>query len=506
MKKHSKLQFTDNEKVIESLEELSTKSKQLADKAQAKIPTKTIKTKERTIDEATGKTIVRLHFNKAGLLCNLPPEEVEKAKPPSKLEHAIKATPKRIVANKVHSEIEKDEDENIGVQSVHSVEKGAEFTASKISSAYRTQKLKPYTRLQKAQEKSIKAAVNYLYKKSRLDNPDTTNPLSKIQQKKAIRKQYMATHYNRNNKQINSINIVNVTENSKINLVNTTNINPEKLVNVVVKVSKNPKVVVLFLIGLIVVIVCTSMIGTVSMAFQGMTNQILVTSYASEDEELIKADNIFTAMEIELQAKIDSIEEDYPDYDEYNYDLGSIMHDPHQLASYLTALNPSFTAHEMQGEIKNLFNKMYNLTITPVTEIRYRTEERTETYTDSDGNTQTRTYTVEVAYNYYILDVKLTSKSINDIANSTLTAEQLQMYNVYRVTLGNKPLLFGGGTVDNTTSSDLSGVDFVDGVRTGNQTIVDIALSQVGNASGQPYWSWYGFTSRAPWCATFVGC
>lgn len=42
------------------------------------------------------------------------------------------------------------------------------------------------------------------------------------------------------------------------------------------------------------------------------------------------------------------------------------------------------------------------------------------------------------------------------------------------------------------------------GIGTGDGEIVTIALSQLGNVGGQPYWSWYGFTSRVEWCACFV--
>ena len=38
----------------------------------------------------------------------------------------------------------------------------------------------------------------------------------------------------------------------------------------------------------------------------------------------------------------------------------------------------------------------------------------------------------------------------------------------------------------------------------GSDDIVAVALSQVGNVGGQPYWSWYGFSSRVEWCACFV--
>lgn len=59
---------------------------------------------------------------------------------------------------------------------------------------------------------------------------------------------------------------------------------------------------------------------------------------------------------------------------------------------------------------------------------------------------------------------------------------------------------YGGGL----TMEDLSGVEWVNGTRVGNQAIIDLALSQIGQVGGQPYWSWYGFSSRVEWCACFV--
>ena len=78
------------------------------------------------------------------------------------------------------------------------------------------------------------------------------------------------------------------------------------------------------------------------------------------------------------------------------------------------------------------------------------------------------------------------------------------MYQVYRQTMGNKPLLFGGGSLDMSNSEDLTGVQFVNGTRPGNPQLVELAKRQVGNVGGYPYWSWYGFDSRVEWCACFV--
>lgn len=488
MKKQSRLQFTEEERADPTLEKPIAKSEKAADKlekAQAKIPKKTVKTKERTFDEATCKTKVRLHF-----------EEVDKAKPPSKLSHGIKKAPERAVLSAVHKKISEDEQDNVGLEAAHGTKKAGEFAVHRVQSAYHSHKLKPYRTLAKAEKKSIQADVNVLYKKSIRDNPQAaSNPISRFQQKRAIKKQYIATRYGKGTKAAQTT-------------AKTTKSAVKKGADTVTKavsaVAKNPKVLLIVLALFLMIALIAGAVSSCSVMFQGAITNVVSTSYTSENEELIAANNNYTALETALQAQINNIERDYPGYDEYRYDLDPIAHDPHQLASYLTALLQYFKASEVQGELQRVFEKQYKLTLTETVEVRYRTETRTDTWTDEDGNTHSDTYTVEVPYDYYILNVTLTNKSINTVANSLLSAEQLQMYNVYLQTKGNKPLLFGGGSIDGSPSTDLSGVDFVNGERPGNQNIVDIAKSQVGNVGGQPYWSWYGFDYRVEWCACFV--
>ena len=230
--------------------------------------------------------------------------------------------------------------------------------------------------------------------------------------------------------------------------------------------------------------------------FSGTLNGVLGTSYTSEDSDLVAVENDYVSKENGLQSEIDNIESTHPGYDEYRYDLAAIGHNPHELASYLTALLQTYTPDSAQAELNRVFDKQYTLTITETVEIRYRTE----TSTDEDGNTTTE----EVPYEYYILNVKLTNTPISSLAPELLTPEQLEMFRVYLETSGNKPLIFGGGSPDGTPSEDLSGVDFVNGTRPGSTAVVDIAKAQVGNVGGYPYWSWYGFNSRVEWCACFV--
>lgn len=480
MKKQSRLQFTEEERADPTLEKPIAKSEKAADKlekAQAKIPKKTVKTKERTFDAETGKAKVRLHF-----------EEVDKPKPPSKLAHNIKKAPQRAALSSIHKKISEDEQDNVGLEAAHGTEKAGEFALHRVQSAYHSHKLKPYRTLAKAEKKSIQADVNVLYKKSLRDNPQAaSNPISRFQQKRAIKKQYLAARQGKGRQ---------AAQNAAQTAKSAVKKGADAVTTAASAAAKNPKVLLVVLALFLLLAVIVGAVSSCSVMFQGAMSNVVSTSYTSENEELIAANDDYTALETALQEQIDNIERDYPDYDEYRYDLAPIGHDPHQLASYLTALLQYFKADEVQGELRRVFEQQYKLTLTETVEVRYRTETRT----DSEGNS----YTVEVPYDYYILNVKLTNKSINTVANSLLTPEQLEMYNVYLQTKGNKPLLFGGGSIDGSPSTDLSGVEFVDGERQGNQNTVDIALSQVGNVGGQPYWSWYGFDSRVEWCACFV--
>jgi cell wall-associated NlpC family hydrolase/uncharacterized protein YxeA len=480
MKKQSRLQFTEEERADPTLEKPIVKSEKSADKlekAQSQIPKKTVKTKERTFDAETGKTKVRLHF-----------EEVDKPKPPSKLTHGIKKVPQRAVLSAVHKKISEDEQDNVGLEAAHGTEKAGEFAVHRIQSAYHSHKLKPYRTLARAEKKSIQADVNVLYKKNLRDNPQAaSNPISRFQQKRAIKKQYIAARYS---KGARTARTTATTAKSALKK------GADTVSKTAAAIAKNPKVLLILLALFLLIAVISGVVSSCSVMFQGAITNVLSTSYTSENEELIASNDDYTALETALQAQIDRIERDYPDYDEYRYDLATIGHDPHQLASYLTSLLQYFKASEVQVELQRIFEKQYKLTLTETVEVRYRTETRT----DSEGNS----CTVEVPYDYYILNVKLTNNSINTVANSLLNAEQLQMYNVYLQTKGNKPLLFGGGSINGSPSTDLSGVEFVNRERQGNQNTVDIALSQVGNVGGQPYWSWYGFNSRVEWCACYV--
>ena len=494
----SRLQFTEEERATPELEKYIKKSDKAADKldeARAKIPKEKKLVGERTFDEATGKGKTRLRF-----------EEREKPQNYGKAHKNPLSRPAQeagiFVHNKVHS-VEKD---NSGVEGAHKseelAEKGAKYGARKVKEGYRSHKLKPYRAAAKAEKAAQKANADYLYQKALHDNPQiaASNPFSRYIQKQRIKKQYAKTV-----KAQGAKSVKNAAENTRKAAKKTT----EETKKAIAFVGRHPAGVCIAIGALLLFIMVSSALSSCGAMFSGMINGIVGTSYTSEDADLVAVENSYAALETELQRGIDNIERDHPGYDEYRYDLDSIGHNPHELASYLTALLQTYTPATAQAEIERIFSLQYTLTLTEEVEVRHRTETRTGTRTVTDpvtGETSTETYEyeVDVAYNYYILNVKLENKPISDLAPGLLTPEQLEMFRVYLETSGNKPLIFGGGTPDTGASEDLSGVQLVNGTRPGNTAIVDRAKSQVGNVGGQPYWSWYGFNSRVEWCACFV--
>ena len=477
MIKEPRLRFTEEERADPALEKPIRKAEKAAvkaDKAQAKIPKKQVKRAE--VDPKTGKVTTKLVLE-------------DKPRPPSKLSHTVRDAPGNAVAGKLHQEIRKTEDGNVGVESAHKSEEAVETGVHLAREGYRSHKLKPYRKAAQAERKLEKANIEALFQKSVYENPAAaSNPLSRWQQKQQIKKQYAAAK-----RAAQSGGSAAGAAQKTGKAAKTVK---EKAQQAGAYVMRHKKGFGIALGLFLIVCLLLNTMSSCSMMAQSIGSMISGTTYPSDDPELVAVEANYAAKEAALQAEIDNIESSHPGYDEYRYDLDMIGHDPHELAAYLSAVLQGYTRASAQAELERIFAAQYQLTLTEEVEVRYRTETRT----DSEGNE----YDVEVPYNYYILNVTLTSKPISSVALELLTPDQLEMYQVYRQTLGNKPLIFGGGSADTSDSESLAGVEFVNGTRPGNQAVVDIAKSQVGNVGGQPYWSWYGFNSRVEWCACFV--
>ena len=186
-------------------------------------------------------------------------------------------------------------------------------------------------------------------------------------------------------------------------------------------------------IGLMIVMLL-GLLQSCSSMFGGSTSGIVTSSYLSEDADLLGAEAAYCDMEDELRDYLDTYEQTH-DYDEYHFDLDEIEHDPYVLLSILSALHEGvFTVDQVRGDLEMLFEKQYILTETVETETRYRTETRT----DSEGNT----YTVRVPYTWYICTVTLENFNLSHVPVYMMDEKTLSMYAVYMSTLGNRPDLF----------------------------------------------------------------
>lgn len=435
----SRLQFTEEERAAPELQKAILRSDKAADKldaAREAIPKQKKLIRERTFDQSLGKGKTRLRF-----------EEIEK--PVSgKTKHNPLSRPVQEAGAQLHGKIREVEKENVGVEGGHAVERFGEKAAGKgtrfVKGGIRRHKLKPYRAAAKAEKSAIKANGNFRYQKALNDNPQlASNPVSRLWQKQQIKRNYAK-----------EVKGAGKTTKSTVSTIKTVAVKAkaaaEKTASFVVSHWKGLLIVIA--IGLLIFMIMGAVSSFSNMILGGF-NGILGTSYTAEDEDITGAEADYTALETSLRQQIDRIERDYPGYDEYRYNLSEIGHDPFELASYLTAQYEDYTRAEIQASLRELFEKQYTLTIVETVEIRYRTETYTDSWTDEDGNSHSDTYTVEVPYDYYILTVTLTNKSLSTIANSDLTAEQLELYGVYMQTSGNKDYLFAdhpyvsGGTV-----------------------------------------------------------
>lgn len=342
--KSSRLQFTDEELATPELEKHINKSDKAADRldaARAAIPKQKHIVKERTFDEATGKAKVRLRF-----------EETDKT-PNGKLKRNPLSRPAQEAGLFVHNKIHQVEKDNSGVEGTHKSEEAAErlgkYGARKIKQGYRSHKLKPYRAAAKAEQAAAKANVNFLYHRALHDNPRlTSNPVSRFWQKRQIKKQYAKAVRAQGFKTAKK-----AAGNTKKAAQQTAKAT-EKAVSFAVRHWKG---ILIAIAALLLSIMIFAGLSSFSSMFSGTLNGILGTSYTSEDSDLVAVENSYAAKENELQNRINNIERDKPGYDEYRYDLANIGHNPHELASYLTALLQSYTSASAQAELQRIFER-----------------------------------------------------------------------------------------------------------------------------------------------------
>ena len=424
-------------KKIQRLEKKAEQAHERLDTTRESLPTKKVLKKERVFDEATGKGKTRLHFE----------DEIKPPKQPSKLQFETKKTVSKVgdsLAAVVHGRIHEAEQDNSAVEAAHKTEILVESTARHYSHHRQDQANKPYEKVSKLEHEAEIADTKLHYEKTRQEYPEMKKQqnMNGHYQKQQIKQEYAAARKAG-------------TQTAGTATASTAKKTGEKAADKVKEFfSKNKKYFIWFGVGLGILILLAAGISSCTAMFSSTGQAVIASSYLSEDDAMLGAEEQYCRMEAELQTKLDNYEATH-DYDEYYFDPDDIEHDPYVLISILSALHEGeWTLSEVQGTLEMLFEKQYLLTEDVIEETRYRTETRTGTRTVTDPDTgesyeEDYEYTVQVPYSYYICNVTLENFNLSHVPVYIMGQDELSMYATYMSVLGNREDLFpSSGYVD----------------------------------------------------------
>ena len=191
------------------------------------------------------------------------------------------------------------------------------------------------------------------------------------------------------------------------------------------------------------VLIFGAILSSCTAMMQGTQNTFISSTYPSQDADIYAAENAYLALEEELNEQINNMESTHPGYDEYNYQIDEISHNPYQLISYLTAKYEEFTYAQVAGEVESLFTQQYELIVDEVIEIR------TRTVTDPETGEET-----EEEYEYRILNITLINHGFDSVARGNMDGDQSGRYTLYNTTYGNRNYLFDTATLPTYTGDE----------------------------------------------------
>ena len=411
---------------LERLQKKAEKAGKKTEAARRKLPKKKEYSLERVFDEKTGRAKYVL-------------AAVVKEKP-FKEDNPVKKMAGRTgseFTNFAHGKVAEVEKENSGVEGAHKTEQKAEDTYRFVKRHYKNKEQRQRKKVAKLEKKQFKKEVSFRYQKFLEENPEMQEKTLKKQLQKRMQKQRIKREYAKARR---AGQAAKNTKEAAVKSANFTTTVAKKIQEIAAKHASLLVTVAAF--GVLLIMIMTSISSCGAMFSEGMSTT-LAGSYMSVPAEIDAADLAFSELEMELQKEIDSIETDYPDYDEYRYNLDAIGHDPFALISYLSAVHTEFTAADVQGEVESLFDEMYELTLNPVTETRTRTVTKTGTRPVIDpvtgeetGEEEEYEYEEEEEYTVTILEVTLTAKDLNLIAAGHMNSEQKEIYALYNETHG----------------------------------------------------------------------
>ncbi len=412
------------------------------------------KKKLKTDADKAAERAQHLRFGKA----ELTPDELSRLSKAQKREmyaaHAARSA--------VHREVDQYEDDNVGTQALSEGEKAA-GNVRDISKSIYARKLKKKAKMQG--KKGAKTAKSSPQEPTAAQNASTSgiseggsNWLSRWKQRQEIRKShYAAAHSGTAAQTAGGKAVFNGTTAAKSGMEQVIDKGKSVVstaVNGIANFAKsNAHVLLIVGVFLLLLLLVMSAFSSCSILFSGTTQVSGQTIYTAEDRDIRGAETDYKKLEKELDKKIKRTPTDHPGYNEYQYHLDPIEHDPWQLTSYLTTLYDDYTRSEVQGKLKETFKKQYKLTTWVEVQTRYRTVVMIDIFTGIP-------YTVQVPYEYRIFHTKLVNKGLEVVIREELDADQWKRYEIFQDTLGGRPYLFNGGLPPG--GSDGSGTPGID--------------------------------------------
>ena len=420
-RKEPRLRFTEEELANPKVKRAVSRAERATDKAER--AAKKIQKKRNPISDKATRRRTKLSFQKQG----------------GKASHSVTT----MVSQKLHSQVAKNnQDNNTAVEAANTATEGTETGFRTVDHAVYSKKLKAYQKAAELQAKADTANIEAIFQRRMAEHPEAfSNPISRMKQKQAIRREYAAT---RRAEQAaakgGSTAKEGVTEVKSI---------AQRLSELKDKgieyITEHPQMI-LTIAGLaFLIMTLSSALSSCSAFLPSGFGAVVATTFTAKDGDIIGANEDYKALEADLQRQIDSIRATHPGYDEYNFHLDEIGHDPYQLAAYLTTQFEDYTRAEVQDTLRRLFHLQYVLDIEEVVETRTRTETHTSTSTDPvTGETSEDSEEVDVEYEYYILNVTLTNKNLGHVITESggMTEKQAERYGILLLTKGNKAKLF----------------------------------------------------------------
>ena len=363
----------------------------------------------------------------------------------------------------VHREVDQYEDENVGVQALSEGEKAAETTHDIAKSRY-ARKLKKKAKMQG--KKGTKTAKSSAREPTAAQDAGASgtgeggsNWLSRWRQKQDIQKSYRAvtrsggTAAQTAGGQKAASGGVPAAKSGMEQVIDKGKSVVSTAVNGIANFAKsNAHVLLIVGVFLLLLLLVMSAFSSCSILFSGTTQVSGQTIYTAEDRDIRGAETDYKKLEKELDKKIKRTPTDHPGYNEYQYHLDPIEHDPWQLTSFLTTLYDDYTRSEVQGKLKETFKKQYKLTTWVEVQIRYKT-----VWVISPAGIPVPT---QVPYEYRIFHTKLVNRGLEVVIREELNNDQWKRYEIFQDTLGGRPYLFNGGLPPG--GSDGSGTPGID--------------------------------------------